>query len=564
MLVILISIVVFFYRAVLSRLSPPQTVFEFNAELPETYTSLQSINGVGFTQSSDGKLVLGKNSNDFLEIYFESTASSLTSFHLSGLVIGRGDIQVELAELENQKKINTLACFPLLLHRSFNLSPYLKPGEQYRIRLTSINSDPGSTVVINELFLKRINNFPGLLNPIFVFSLFVFLAFYLGYVLIAIGVKKKSVVLFLTVCGLGFFMRMNAWYDILPQNLEGDSRGYYELSALFKWTQPYLTWSREPFFVWYQFLMSKVLGANVYVFRLATVLLSSSIVGLTFILTQKISRQWRAAFFAGMLMALGKFTVLNSVRGERAEIFVFLLLLFSLLAIFKNGGIKFEIILGVMSGFISLTWLVGAISVMLIYVVRVVRNKPKYSHVSCYLFTWFLLMAPFLFSQWKATGDPFYSLNVHTGYYRNTMSNDAVIESKEKNDSTWFDLIFHVLKPINFLKRTAFGFLSLLLDPRNPFNKIFLGFHYAEIGSYFLFPFYFIGILFSFLKRQWLGLVLFLSVLNISVGLLSQVRDPRLFLQAAPFFALFFGIGASFSLTYILLKFKNVSGVKVD
>lgn len=456
--------------------------------------------------------------DQYQETAFEREPLSFVALHLSAWAPETNDLKLTLVDL-GSGKTTLLTGRPVIRHHDFNLTPHMSPGKKYLLKL--------SAATIEEFSLKKTESFPFL--PLAICLLSVFLPLTLTAVTFIKrkdwdGAKKWGPLLL--VLAIAVAARGQAWLAAFMHGLEGDAIGYYgSVSQL-------VTGGREPVYIWLQALMAAVLGLSPAAFRLAPAALSVGSVGLIYVLTYRLSKKIPAAFAAGLLMAVGEFAVINSVRGERAELFVFLVLAFSYGALFFKKSVRTEILLAVMGTLLSLTWLIGALTVLAVYLYRLFRQKIRWPQNLYFWCVWLVLVGLFLFVQWKQSGDAFHALNVHTGYYTG-------------EQQTWIRFIFEEKGVFSVAKNVLMGYVQMF-NPLNPFNKIFLGFHYTEKGSLFLYPFLLLGIFRAAREKQWEIFLLFFAVLHVSTAVLVHVRDPRLFLQAAPFFAYFFGLGVSF------------------
>lgn len=464
-----------------------------------------------------------------IEAPFSFPARKMTTLHLSAWVLGPGSLSL-LIENKTKGTAVPLSHRPVMRHVEFDLTPHLKVGDEYQVALSLEDSTESSACIVQEMAIKqmpRVSAFPRL-------DLLL-----IGLAAILLFLKKAPVTLL--IFAVAFSSRWHALAGTVGHPLEGDAVGYYSLVHQFQLFHPFSTGIREPLYIWTQYLMSYLLGTSELVFRLTTALLSAGCVVLTFYLCAYLSKRTWAGVVAAALMSFGDFVVWNSTRGERGELYSFLLLLFCLALVrIKNVGWKSESLLGVLAGFVSLTWLIGGLTCFLAYICRWVCRKVQFRNALLFFTPLLLMILPHLHYQWKVSGDALHSLNAHTNFYKNASESGTPSYEGPHQSLIKYILVDQGPKKI---RQMFGGYIDLFFSPQNPFNKVFLGFHYTKKTSYLLFPFLMLGIILSIYERKaWIFLLLF-SVLNISVAFIGEVRDPRLFLHSAFFFAYFFGVG---------------------
>ncbi|OVE76645.1 hypothetical protein BVX98_04975 [bacterium F11] len=565
-------------------------LYQYDPDKAEGDAQLSVVEGDHSSQKGVGQIQLNAYDGR-LEISLDPNRTHLTTLHVSAWSTTSSPLRLVLYNTTTDNH-HLLMDRSVILHQSFELTPYLNKGHHYKLILRSALRSDSFSFALDEFVVQQSVNHPifprwdsfltGLLLLIFILytnpkkatfrirpvllgvvcgGLLLFKInplwdhFYQHWLLLgALGLlvwyrqKNKSSPFgylgshewVIPVLAFGFSLRWNALGGVMGIPLEGDALGYYQLVSDFSWIHPLSTGIREPFYIWIQTLFSIIVGLKIFTFRFLALVFSVGIIGATYGLAFEISKKKFIAVMAALLMAFGNFSVHNAIRGERSELFLLILIFFLVFSLKLKKEPKNEWKLGILVGMLSLTWLIGLIPGVLVYGYRVYRLKiqPKYSLQ--FLIIVILFVLPHFLAQWATTGDPFTSINVHTKYYRNArLSADAPPAGENKS---LFHFVFIEEGPslvVNVVK----GYANLFLNPFNPFNKIFLGFHYTHYLSVFLYPFLLIGLLFSVLRREVEVFVLLFGVLNLSVGFLDQVRDPRLFLQAAPFVAYFFGVG---------------------
>ncbi len=443
---------------------------------------------------------------------------------------------------ETTKKERVLSHRPVNRHRDFDIKKFLKPGHSYSLHLVMEDKVPGK-VFVDEL---NVRVFPGV--PYFPpLDLILAAAFFTGLVLTRVLERRPflplhhwETVSILVLIALAFRWRVLG--AAFGQPLEGDAGAYRDLALALSWKSPFQNGIREPFYIWVQNIGSVFWGTGLMKFRITTLLLSLASIPLLYFFCLATTNRRAVAVCACLLMACGEYAVIDAVRGERSQLFTFLMLAFSL-GVVRMAPLsrKREALLGGLGGLLSWTWLAGALGVVLAYLCRWVHWKVPLKNVVFFWVVLSLMVGGFLFQQKQYRGDPLQSLNAHVNFYKNAKETGLPSYAGEK--SNWFHYFWQQEGAMKVVSDSVKGTFDLFLNPTNPFNKIFLGFHYSQPYSYVLFPFLIAGLALTLYRREYWGWLLMFSFLNISGSMLRDVRDPRLFYHLMPFFAYFFAVG---------------------
>lgn len=354
--------------------------------------------------------------------------------------------------------------------------------------------------------------------------------------------KVPSSEWFAVIFSLALQFRWNALLDTHGLTLTGDAFYYKKLATAVTWADPFSTGTREPLYVWLQAISSPVFGPNNYQFYMITLLFSLGIVYLTYRLARKASSSTAVGLIASSLVSFNYYLVLLSARGERMDLFIFLILLYCLWILHaKNNSILAELITGLIAGCICLCWLFGILGTSLMYLLRIIIKRIKITHALTGVLMMIIVVGPFLLHQWDVYGDPFNALNVHANFYWNAELIGT--PSYEQGPGTWYEYLFKEIGLDTFLYQTCTGYIRMLLNPSETFNKIFLGFYSSSSNSYFLFPFYLLGLMREVYQRRFWMLAMLFAFANLSPYLLDEYRDPRLLFFLIPFFAYFCASG---------------------
>ena len=154
-----------------------------------------------------------------------------------------------------------------------------------------------------------------------------------------------------------------------------------------------------------------------------------------------------------------------------------------------------------------------------------------------------LMLIPYFYASWKLNGSPLAALNVHANYWHNVDVN--AVYGYESQPMTWTHFLLKDRSPLSVITRTFRQYILIFLNPVNRYNQIFLGGHYWDLYSLFLFPFYLLGLAVEIFKRRWNSILLFISFLSISPYFADNSLSPRYFFYVAPFFAYWVGTGVN-------------------
>jgi hypothetical protein len=536
--------------------------------------------------TTTGALCIIAEKKGSLFVYFPPPGDKTTTMLLDCYAI-EGAQQRILITIPTQNKSVVFSDRTRLRNKSFNISDLIQPDQPFAIGFTS--NIPAGKILIEKLVVRQVASAYALppMDVLFVFLMVVFFlsrsiidvyknVFFLWLAVIIatcllmvglIGALKPLLStwywLLLLAALIGFrTWKMNAplaewfpviftialefrWHALLDthgQMLAGDAVYYRKLATSINWTEPFSTGIREPLYIWLQAVSGAVLGPNSYQFYLITVMLSLGIVYLTYKLASKASGSTVIGLIASFFVSFNYYMVLLSARGERMDLFILLVVLYCLWVLLaQNNSILSEITTGLIAGCICLCWLFGIFGTSILYLVRIIIKRIKVTHALTGVLMVLIVIGPFLLNQWHRYGDPFNALNVHANFYRNAELIGT--PSYEQGPGTWHEYLFKEIGFNTFLYRTVSGYFRMLLNPAEPFNKIFLGFYPSSSYSYYLFPFYLLGLIREVYQRRFWILFMLFAFANLSPYLLDEYRDPRLLCFLIPFFAYFCASG---------------------
>jgi hypothetical protein len=339
----------------------------------------------------------------------------------------------------------------------------------------------------------------------------------------------------------------------VPLGYGNDATTYQQLAYQFDWHHPYATHYREPVFVWFQYLVFKLFGSSDLHYRLTSIAMSIGNAALGYFFSWQMSKDRRVAFLSGLLLAVGDFVSYMSVKGDRNDTYTLFVLAFCLACLrFSGRNWLEEVLLGLLGAAVGLVWLIGAFPVGLIYLWRAWTLRLGFRRVLLFFGVFVALLAPHLLYERQENGDAFYVINAASNYFQSHKVSDASLPATGDTNTGQWSRFLKQVGLVALTKDLAKGYFELFFNFKNNFNRSFLGFHYSNRYSYFLFPFFIWGILASIRKCQWDIFVYMVSFLNVMPAF-QYSAWPRHLLHVGPFFAYFFASGFVAFLTSVLL-----------
>jgi tetratricopeptide (TPR) repeat protein len=290
---------------------------------------------------------------------------------------------------------------------------------------------------------------------------------------------------------------------------KGDPINYLRMARAMK--SFYAAQFREPFYVWIVKQSLKVFDQKDIAVSFASAFFSVLAVLATFILAQYAFSFW-VGVIAALSMSIDQELISIGVDGWRDDTFMFLVLMFSyaLLRLFRKASFGNALFAGIIAGLVCLTRLTSFSFIVPGYLYVLLAGKePLKTRIKSVLLSasmFIIVIAPFLINCAIVYGDPLFSVNDNTKFYR---SRENVPEA-EKPMSVASYLTGRLLqRPFKFIDT---GFEGLT---RYPFLNKWKGFIYiSPLFSKFLAASAMIGlILLLFSSRGRLILVLLFSSL---------------------------------------------------
>ncbi|MDO8805199.1 MAG: glycosyltransferase family 39 protein [Elusimicrobiota bacterium] len=347
------------------------------------------------------------------------------------------------------------------------------------------------------------------------------------------------------ITAAGLILRWTALSNYWNVPLEGDATGYWGLAHTLKLANPFANGTREPVFIWLLWLAKALFGDSDRSARFLSLIFSCSVIPMTWLLGKRLQLGASACLLAAGLAAFNPFSVFMSPQGLQLELFTFLILGFSALWLCGRSGAA-----GAVGAALILTRLQSAAAVFPLGVIAAWRLRGTTGKAMHYFILPSLALAILLAAAKANTGSYTGNLDHAARYYTAAEVNGDPESGKGAADMTLGRYFFSRDALPRLAIKTLNGYFQILLNPFNPFNRIFLNSHYAKAWNLLLFPFLWLGlwVFFSDAGRRaflWLPL-LFLSALP---ALQDQYREPRLLFHAAPFFFLLCAAGVQRALS---------------
>lgn len=583
-----------------------ETLFSFLSQEDIKHNAHVEVSFNNVTKDHDGTLWLDSEKDAYFSVLLPPYQGKTITLSVDCYTVGNKAKQNLLLVIPSINKTIVLSALSSLRHRTFDITPYLVPNEPFLLGIVP-KSNTGN-IVIEKILVREMESADALplLDVLFVFIVFIFfftdslvkmynntvlpyaagicalfvfvivlflplsplifswywfflLLFLLTYRMWIFHKLDRALMIrewFLAIFSLGFILRWRSMSNAFGQPLTGDAPGYKDMALSFLWQEPFATGIREPFYIWLQSIGAYLFGPNNYQFRLMTFILSLGIVYLTYQLAKRISGSESVGLLSSFLIAINHYSVFSSAQGERIELFIFLMLLYcNILLANKRSNLISEIKAAACAGFICLTWLYGIMGVVCLYFISLFFKRISFKNSIIGILLFLIIVGSLLFFHWKEYGDPFIALNAHANFYRNAeLTGDPAYT---EGPGSWVGYLLRERGLFIITYRTFIGYIKLFFNPLNPFNKIFLGFHYSLIYSYFLFPFYLLGVFLALKKKQVWIFGCIISFTNVSPYFIDLFRDPRLLFFVAPFVAYFWGVGVEFCIIQFYHMVKN-------
>ncbi len=379
-----------------------------------------------------------------------------------------------------------------LRHRAMDISSALRHEKAYALRFEGTGA-----------MLEGIRFFEPSETPPVPWVVVLIVLFVTGLVLWS---GNYSALIILALSLLGFFLRWKVFQTYYSLPLKGDPVEYWTLAQIFQWRHPLLTNYREPGFIWMVYAARRLFGDSIRSLTFLGVLLSTSWIPLTAELAAAAGWPLWVGIGAAAMVATNSFSIFMCVQGYQLEFFTLLILLFSI-AWLKNCSWA----MGFMGGLLCITRVQSFIAVIPLAGIADWKHRWSQRQRLGFWGSFLLLTVPYLRAVRKETGSFFGHVNLYVRDAWMHRQGTALIK----------------------------GYVTILLNPRDSYNRIFLNSHDARAWNLLFLPFFWLGLMDCFRNPKdrwflWLPLF-FLSGLPM---LHDVLREPRLLFHVQPFAAI--------------------------
>jgi len=356
----------------------------------------------------------------------------------------------------------------------------------------------------------------------------------------ALGEKETAILAALTAAGLAFrWLSLCAHWHI---PLEGDSSGYWQLARSLDLSSPFGTGNREPAFVWL-LRLGGLLGDSERSARFVSLILSCALIPMTWRLSRRLGMTAMAGLIAAAMAAFNPFYIFMASQSLRMELFTLLILYFS--GSWLAGRRTDTAIAGAL---LILTRIQAAAAVFPLAIAAAVRDRAGLAGAARRLLLPALALASVMYAARMNTGSFTGNLDPGARYFAAAEREGDPARITEYNHVTLGRYLFSDGAAHRLAFKTIDGYLQIILNPFDPFNRIFLN---SRDTAYWNLPFlpFFWGGLWLFLsgagRRDFLLLPLFF--LSALPALHSEYREPRLLFHVAPFFHVICAAGIAYA-----------------
>jgi hypothetical protein len=216
-------------------------------------------------------------------------------------------------------------------------------------------------------------------------------------------------------------------YGVLnPENApedpyRADVRSYLDRAEAMASEGFYAPSFREPFYVLLVFAFVRLAGGPIGILIESTVFSALTLALFAAMVSRLHGRRWAAALLVPV--ALHEWLVLDAPTGYRESAYSFFLLAFLYAAMASRSGTA----AGILAGLLSLIRLSALSIIAPVLAIRGVRLRAdeRRRYAALFLLLLVCLVGPFLYSNFRSHGDPFYSVSFHTQFWLRAEGLDA-------------------------------------------------------------------------------------------------------------------------------------------
>ncbi len=367
--------------------------------------------------------------------------------------------------------------------------------------------------------------------------------------------RQVAFIWLMAILLMAFVLR---WSRLMGQCLEpidSDALAFCSWASNLSLSNPFATGAREPFYVWIDFLTMHILGPNAFQVRIVSVILSCMTVLASYYWARAVSGRRSVACLAAWVMSVSVFAVYASTSADRTQSFECLVLIFCFLMVRPGWTTKKILLVSVVSAFLCLNWLIGIVQVLTFLILWCCMRRISTRNAMAIAAITGMFLAPYFYVSWKQNGSALYALNVHANYWHNVDVNK--VYGYEKESTTWVRFLLQDRGIPTLIRKTTAGYASMLFNPSDRYNRIFLGGHYVQKFTYFIFPLFLLGLFFDVYHRRYEVGFMFFSFMSISPYFSENSLSPRYFFYVAPFFAYWISSGTMVVLDFCRLRLRE-------
>jgi hypothetical protein len=345
----------------------------------------------------------------------------------------------------------------------------------------------------------------------------------------------------------GLSRRLVAFAQTVDMKLDPDVIGYMQIAQTL--ASPYETHSREPMWIWITKGWFWLAGAGVVQVRLLTVLISLLMVALAYKVFRDYTERPLVGVLVALFLALNPYLIRLSVRGLREEAYAVAVLAVVYLIFVPHPWPRLSLpgqaiglsIAGAAVQLLRFTSYTLLIPLLSVWVWKRASKRWGYALLPFALI--FLVSLPHAVHNYRAFGDPLYSVNIHFSWLRNY---EFVVKKGERCDGcpsaeqffmtpyagppiSGFHYVFGLRSLKDVVQETLQGYRRMFLSRSDWFEaqtgtKSKLGFACFLLG---------LALVLAGPYREMLAVTVLLA--NIVPFLMMHDVDLRLAVQIAPF-----------------------------
>ena len=389
------------------------------------------------------------------------------------------------------------------------------------------------------------------------FPIFFYFAVLLAYLLISIANKNTdlpefSCLALLGIVALALSLRWEYLNEFKYGILDPDVQFFKSLALEMK--HPYDTSYREPLWILIIRIWQEIYGPDDLGIKLLGVFFSLMLVLTSYKFFLDYTRSYPLALLVAFFLATNEFLIQRSPRGFRLEIYTASIMMFCSYVFVPSARLSPRTRLIGLAVWSTLLELIRINSFFFIFPFLIYSfwkfriNWPKllYPIIAISIF-----LAPFLVCCYQKFGDPFYSINIHSSWYRNHEFKSNCVgcpTPEELNRNSYAGekvaatkYIFGMHQTQEIIKNTLQGYYAIFLQ--HSFKIQYLK---SQIGktSLIFYYFYLAGLIFLVFSRYRILLAVPLFLINILAFLVLGTHiDVRILAHTSPFVTFFLAYG---------------------